>query len=192
MNKKISRLIIVILIVLNAAACSNSVKPIASEDSSQYPASTEQSIPDNLRVPEGNALLLQTSATGVQIYVCQASEENPNQFEWALKAPEADLIAFNGEQIGTHYQGPTWEHNDDSKVIGEVLERADSPDSNAIPWLLLSAKFNEGNGVFSQVTYIHRLNTSGGQAPAEGCDRSTVDAEIRVDYTADYYFYTTQ
>ena len=192
MSNRIFRLIIVSLLTLSVTACSNSVKPIASEDSSQHPASSIQSIPENLKVPEGNVLLLQTPATGVQIYVCQASQEHSDQFEWTLKAPEAKLFALNGEQIGTHYQGPTWEHNDGSKVVGEVLKRADSPDSNAIPWLLLRAKANEGNGVFSQVTYINRLNTSGGQAPAEGCDRSTVDAEIRVDYTADYYFYKVQ
>ena len=42
-------------------------------------------------------------------------------------------------------------------------------------------------------TYIHRLNTVGGIAPANGCSQSVdVGSRIFVLYEADYFFYRDQ
>ena len=60
----------------------------------------------------------------------------------------------------------------------------------AIPWLLLRASSTTGTGVFTNVTYVQRLNTTGGVAPATGCGASTSGTDTSVAYTADYYFYT--
>ena len=39
-------------------------------------------------------------------------------------------------------------------------------------------------------TYIHRVNTSGGVAPATGCSKlRDLGKKAFVPYTADYYFY---
>src|SRR5437773_1176672 len=65
-----------------------------------------------------------------------------------------------------------------------------SADSNAIPWLLLQAVSNEGDGRFSDVTYIQRVNTVGGTAPATAGD--AMHLEARAPYTAEYYFYQKQ
>lgn len=70
-----------------------------------------------------------------------------------------------------------------------LKERADSPDADAIPWLLLETKSTEGSGVFSQVTFIQRVNTTGGKAPDSGCDMAAVTMESAIPYAADYYFY---
>jgi Protein of unknown function (DUF3455) len=94
-----------------------------------------------------------------------------------------------GERIGRHYGGPTWEANDGSKVVGEVQERADAPRPGAVPWLLLKARSNQGEGTFKGVTYIQRVDTEGGTAPTDGCDAQHSGAEVRVDYKAAYYFY---
>ena len=150
-------------------------------------------VPQNLKVPAGNALILTTPAKGVQIYVCQPKASDRTQFQWTLKAPEADLFNATGALVGKHYGGPTWEYTKDkSKVVGEVKQRLDAPASTAIPWLLLSAKTHEGNGFFSKVTYIQRLNTQGGKAPATGCDSSKQNSTTRVNYTADYYYFAGQ
>ncbi len=53
-------------------------------------------------------------------------------------------------------------------------------------------KAHEGNGVFSQVSRIQRLETAGGKAPAEGGDPSNAGKELRVPYTAVYYFYQSK
>ena len=146
-------------------------------------------VPNNLKVPAGQMVLLKAVGQGVQIYACGAKAGDPNQFEWVFKAPEADLVGDTGEKIGRHYAGPTWEANDGSKVVGEVLERADAPRPGAVPWLLLKAKSNQGDGTFKSVTYIQRVNTEGGSAPKEGCDARHGGAEVRVNYKATYYFY---
>jgi len=46
-------------------------------------------------------------------------------------------------------------------------------------------------GLFTDVTYVQRLNTSKGVAPATGCDAAHVNPpDVHVQYSADYYFYT--
>src|SRR5712691_5692885 len=145
--------------------------------------------PENLKVPAGQTLSLVSPATGVQIYECGASRTDPAKFEWAFKAPEADLFDLSGRKIGKHYAGPTWESDDGSKVVGEAKARDDGPDANAIPWLLLSAKSTSGAGVFGRTKSIQRLHTAGGKAPAEACDRAQLGRQARVAYRATYYFY---
>jgi hypothetical protein len=44
------------------------------------------------------------------------------------------------------------------------------------------------DGPFSQITFIERLATKGGKAPATGCDAAHDGTGLRVDYSADCYF----
>ena len=148
--------------------------------------------PRILRVPKGQKILLKALGKGVQIYACTATLADPGKFDWTFKAPEADLTNKGGKKIAKHYGGPTWEANDGSKVVGEVQKKADAPRPGAVPWLLLKAKTNEGTGTFARVTYIQRVDTEGGVAPAAGCDQAHVTTEARVDYRANYYFYVPQ
>ncbi len=152
-------------------------------------AGTMPEVPDALKAPDTQVLSLETQAVGMQIYECKASKDDPTRFEWVFKAPEAELFDSAGKKIGKHYAGPTWESNDGSKVVGEVKAKDNGPDPNAIPWLLLSAKSNSGSGVFSRAQSIQRLYTTGGKAPAEGCDQTQLGKEVRVPYKAKYDFY---
>jgi len=149
-------------------------------------------VPDNLKVPAGQTVLLKALGKGVQIYGCKAKPGDPGKFEWSFKAPEADLTNEHGDKIAKHYAGPTWEANDGSKVVGEKKAETPAPRPGAVPWLLLKAKTNEGTGTFARVTYIQRVDTEGGVAPAAGCDQAHVTTEVRVDYRANYYFYAPQ
>ncbi len=152
-------------------------------------AQTVLAVPDNLRVSSTQRLLLETKAVGVQIYDCKASTGDPLRFEWVFKAPEAVLFDVTGNRIGKHYAGPTWESNDGSKVVGEAKARADGPDADAIPWLLLSAKSASGDGILGRTTSVQRIQTSGGKSPAAGCSEAQAGQELRVPYKAAYYFY---
>jgi hypothetical protein len=152
-------------------------------------AGTIPEVPENLRPPIAEKLSLEAQAKGVQIYECKAAANDPARFEWVFKAPEAELSDSAGKKIGKHYAGPTWESVDGSKVAGAVKAQDKGPDPTAIAWLLLTAKSTSGNGVFSQVTSIQRLKTAGGKAPAGGCTQAEAGKEIRVPYTATYYFY---
>ena len=145
-------------------------------------AVTPPAVPANLRAPSGEVLSLETAATGVQIYECNAGK-------WVFKAPEADLFDRAGNKVGTHYAGPTWESNDGSKVVAALTARSDAPNAGAIPWLLLTAKSTAGNGVFGRTRSIQRVSTVGGTTPAEACNEAQAGKVARVNYTAIYYFY---
>ncbi len=67
-------------------------------------------------IPANQTLALTLDARGVQIYECRAVAGDPAKYEWAFKAPEADLFDAQGRKVGRHYAGPTWELADGSKV----------------------------------------------------------------------------
>jgi hypothetical protein len=155
----------------------------------QGPARPE--VPESLKAPAGEEVILAAHATGVQIYVCQAGADQ--KFAWVLKAPEAELTDATGKKIAHHFAGPTWKHADGSEVKGKVIAKQDAPRPDAIPWLLLTAASHTGDGIFSRVTSIQRIQTEGGMPPsASMCDASASGKESRSAYSADYYFYAPQ
>ena len=95
----------------------------------------------------------------------------------------------------------TWQSSfDDSKVWAKPLYSIPAgsdescPNTGAIPCLLLQSIGSErgltGGKFLTQTTYVQRLNTKGGSAPATGCSVSTdVGKQTLVPYTADYYFF---
>jgi len=149
-------------------------------------------VPDKLKPGANESLAMIVPAKGVQIYECRASKDPAGGYEWAFVAPEADLFDAGGKKIGRHYAGPHWEANDGSKIVGAVKERADAPAAAAILWLLLTAKSVGPAGSFSKVTSVQRVNTVGGVAPKTGCSQAAVGTPARINYTADYYFFTTR
>jgi hypothetical protein len=175
-----------------ALACLTAVALIGSlagSATAQGTPTTAQEVPANLAPPAGSVLLFELGARGVQIYACEADPDDASAFEWTFQAPEAELLNGRGEVVGSHFAGPTWQGHDGSAVVGAVLERADSPEAGAIPWLLLEAAEHEGNGAFSTITHIQRLDTVGGAAPTEGCDEAHAGEEVRESYGATYAFY---
>lgn len=149
-------------------------------------------IPAILSVPGDQRLATIVEATGVQIYTCQPAKDPAAGNHWIFRAPEAELRAQSGQTFGRHYAGPTWEARDGSKVIGVVKAKENSPDANAIPWLLLSTGETVGHGVLDQTTSIQRLNTVGGQPPTPDCGASSLGREMRVPYQAEYRFYVAR
>jgi hypothetical protein len=149
-----------------------------------------QCVPAGLEVPVGNELATRSAGVGVQIYVWTANPTNVALASWVLKAPHAVLFGSHqderGEVVGIHFGGPTWQGNDGSKVVVARLTSL-TVDTTAIPWLLLQTTSTSGDGVFTDTTYVQRLNTVGGLAPTT--PGSTLGEEVLVPYIADYYFY---
>jgi uncharacterized protein DUF3455 len=95
----------------------------------------------------------------------------------------------------------TWQSSvDSSKVWAKQLASiaagsdASCPNSGAIGCLLLqsigSQHGPEGGTFLTKTTFIQRLNTKGGSAPADGCSSlADVGKQALVPYTADYYFF---
>lgn len=149
-------------------------------------SSGAQQVPQQLQPPVNQQLLLQVHGEGDQIYTCKMDGA---QFAWALKVPDAQLSNKDGKPFGKHFAGPSWEANDGSRITGKAVANAPSPDPESIPWLLINIVSHDGNGLLSRVTTVQRLNTKGGKAPASGCDAAHPGREIRVWYSADYFFY---
>jgi hypothetical protein len=146
-----------------------------------------QEVPQQLRPPANERLLLQVHAKGDQVYICKG---DAGQFAWTLKAPDAQLFDKDGKLFGKHFAGPSWEATDGGRVIGKAIANVPSPDADSIAWLLVNIVGHEGSGVLSAATTIQRINTKGGKAPASGCDASHAGQEVRVPYSADYLFYS--
>ena len=136
-------------------------------------------VPTTIAVPEGNKVHFHGFGVGVQIYTWNGSS-------WGSAVPEA--VLFNAEGIvAIHFAGPTWESNSGSRVVGALPPLSVTVDTNAIPWLRLTALNPEGPGIFANTTFIQRVNTTGGKAPST--DGTFVGQVTRVPYTADYFFY---
>jgi hypothetical protein len=150
-----------------------------------YAGPTSPDAPGKIAPPAGNKVFLVAHAEGVQIYKCDAGTG-----AWTLDGPRAQLYAENGKFIGTHYAGPSWQALDGSSVTATKVDGV-NVDPTAVDWLLLAKKTSAtgaGGDRLTATTYIQRVNTAGGRAPAASeCDVTGETAEI--DYTADYYFW---
>ena len=97
----------------------------------------------------------------------------------------------------------TWQSSlDSSKVWAAVLHGntipagsdPSCPNAGSIPCLMLQSIGSQpgptGGTILSKTTFVQRLNTRGGLAPAEGCSTAAdVGSQTLVPYTADYYFF---
>jgi hypothetical protein len=147
-------------------------------------------MPKEIAVPTGHKLLFKLEAKGVQVY--KAVEGKAGKLEWALEAPLADLFDGGGGKAGWHYDGPSWEATDGSKVVrdkaAEVKSAPAPSPKDDVPWLLVKVRAAEGTaGRFSPAVYVQRLQTAGGKAPTQGPKR--FGTKVGVAYKAVYYFY---
>ena len=132
---------------------------------------------------------LELHATGVQTYTCQANGT------WLFTDPEAALFKTNGKAkaVGTHFLNfatgrPVWRYEDGSAVEAARKASASAGAAN-IPWLVLqTAVITTGadGARLTRTTWVQRLNTAGGVAPAAPC---TPGARQAVPYAADYVFW---
>jgi Protein of unknown function (DUF3455) len=171
------------LLVLIALVFIFSVQPAFAADGPELPAQCGAIVPE-----AGNKLDSHVYAKGVQVYQWNASTNF-----WDFVGPRADLFAeesYHGE-IGTHFTGPRWQSKGGSRVKAEaILGKSCTPDPTAIAWLLLKATETTASGMFRDVTFIQRVNTTGGLRPTAP---GTLHGEIKeVEYTAEYYFYKAE
>jgi hypothetical protein len=146
-------------------------------------------VPAAISVPAGNTLAFALRGSGLLNYECRAKADSPGVFDWALASPDAVLKDRNDALVGKYYGGPTWEHADGSKVTGRQLAVAPAPTAGNIPWQLVQATPSRGAMTMNGISYVQRINTAGGVAPAEPCTAAVVASKKQVRYSADYLFY---
>jgi hypothetical protein len=167
---------------------------------------TAPAVPAELTVPAGSKAFMIGHAVGTQNYVCLPAGDGA---KWVLFGPQATVFADGGEQIMTHFLSPnpgepgtparaTWLHSNRSSTVWAV-KVAESDDARfvqpgAIKWFLLQAVGAQlgtsSDDPLAKTTVIHRVNTTGGVAPASECAVTSDVGKTRlVPYTADYIFY---
>jgi hypothetical protein len=170
--------------------------------------------------PEGNVAFLLGRAVGTQGYVCLPLSGGASWTVNSARPEATLFQSVFGfdVQIITHFLSPdtnpnqnapdplpfgsaTWQSSfDSSKVWAQALHSlapgtdASCPNAGAIACLLLqsigSLHGPTGGKLLTRTTFIQRLNTKGGSAPAEGCSTSAdVGKQTLVPYSADYYFF---
>ena len=166
---------------------------------------TAPSVPESLKVEEGNVPYLVGHAVGTQNYVCVPNKDG--KIDWALYTPQATLFSDGDRQIITHFFSPnplvpgeflpTWQHSRDTSAVwvkasAPPYTEEDFVERGAVAWLTLRVVTAVGDpgDLLTQTSFIQRVNTSGGLAPAAGCAESgDVGGKALMPYSADYFFF---
>lgn len=150
---------------------------------------SQDALPPTVQVPAGHRIAMQTVGTGDITYECRVKKDMAGQFEWVFVGPEAVLSDRSGKAVGKYFGPPaTWASNDGSKVTATQLAVAPAGAGN-IPFQLVKANPAMGSGAMTGVTYIQRVATKGGVAPASACSAGNAGSKEVVKYQADYIFW---
>jgi hypothetical protein len=176
--------------------------------------------PGAITPPQGNSEFLASHGVGTQGYVCLPSGSGASWTVNGARPEATLFTNVFGDafQIITHFLSPvenpndvgpkpprfgdaTWQSSfDSSKVWAQKTNfipagsDASCPNTGAIDCLLLqtigSKQGPTGGGILTKTTFIQRLNTNGGSAPASGCSTlADVGKQTLVPYSADYHFF---
>jgi Protein of unknown function (DUF3455) len=153
------------------------------------PSFSQGNLPDAVKVPAGHAVALETVGVGQITYECREKTAMAGAFEWVFVGPKAVLNNRAGASIGKYHGPPaSWEHKDGSKITGAQV--AVSPaTAGSIPLQLVKANPATGAGAMQGISYIQRVATQGGVAPASACSADSKGKQELVNYKADYIFW---
>lgn len=173
--------------------------------------------------PVGNTAFLAGHGVGTQGYVCLPTPTGASWTVNGARPEATLFTKIFGEaiQIITHFQSPvenpndfspkpprfgdaTWQSSFDSSRVWAQKQHfvtagteANCPNTGSIDCLLLqvigTAEGPTGGKSLTKTTFIQRLNTNGGSAPATGCSvAGDVGRQVLVPYSADYFFFRAE
>ncbi len=153
------------------------------------PVYSQAALPESVKVPAGHKVAMETVGMGEITYECREKATMAGSFEWVFVGPKAALNDRSGKTVGSYYGPPaTWASMDGSKLTGTQLAVAPAA-AGSIPLQLVKANPAMGSGAMTAVTYIQRVATQGGVAPAMACDAGSKGRQQIVKYQADYIFW---
>jgi hypothetical protein len=175
-----------ILAAVMTATISAATADTPSSGSALAGPTPNSALPGPIQVDPTLKVVATLRGVGKQVYDCNSAT---GTYTTPAREPMAGLFTTRGLPAGIHGVGPFWADFDGSRVVG-ALPPAGSAASTTdatrnVPWLKIAAKDHAGTGgVLSNVKFIQRTDTVGGQPPAK-CGPPT----IAVDYTAWYVFW---
>ena len=165
-----------------AAACGSMGSPAMTMYS-------QDALPDAVKVPAGHKVAMETVGVGEITYECRDKANAPGAMEWAFVGPKAVLNDRSGKMVGSYFGPPaTWQSGDGSRITGTQVAVSPAAPGN-IPVQLVKANPAEGSGAMSGVSFIQRVATMGGVAPAMECAVANKGTKQTVKYQADYIFW---
>jgi hypothetical protein len=177
---------------LSAASLSLLVLSLGAGCAMQGPtpsAYSQATLPDAVKVPAGHRVVMETVGVGEITYECRDKANTPGAHEWAFIGPSAALNDRGGQQVGKYFGPPaTWQAMDGSRITGTQVAVAPA-EAGSIPLQLVKANPAVGEGKMNGVSYVQRVATRGGVAPAMACDATSKGRRETVRYQADYIFY---
>jgi Protein of unknown function (DUF3455) len=178
--------------VMSTGLCATSIIALFTACTSMAAMYSQDNLPEVVKVPTGNKVAMQTVGVGEITYECRDKADMPGQQAWVFVGPAAVLNDRSGKQVGTYFGPPaTWQSLDGSKITGTQVAVAPSSAGN-IPYQLVKANPAMGEGAMADVTYIQRVATVGGVAPASVCDAAAKSKKETVKYQADYIFWKAE
>ena len=193
-NQLVQLLLIPLLMMAWLSSCKKEKQADTSSPAYHIAESEKLAIPATVDFPahqNGHTRIMTLYAVGVQKYKAQPKAGTmPVTYEWAFVAPQADLFDVANRKVGTHGAGPFWQLSTADSIFAQAFIPARSAPSDTpvnIDWLLLMTKQGKSpTGVFADVSYIQRIATKGGKAPAALPFGASEVAEV--PYTAVYRF----
>lgn len=172
-----------------AAVCLSVLGLTACSSTGMHSMYSQAELPAAVQVPAGHKVAMETVGVGQITYECKTKKDMASEHEWVFIGPDAKLQTRSGAVIGKYWGPPaTWENNDGSKVTATQVAVAPAGAGN-IPLQLVKANPASGMGAMQGVSYIQRIATKGGVAPAMACGPTNLGSKQVVQYQADYIFW---
>jgi hypothetical protein len=137
-----------------------------------------------IKAPSDSEPVLQLAGRGVQVFRC---EKRDGALTWVFRQPDAELLDARGTVVGRHGANFSFENVDGSRLVATITAYDDAPKPTDLRWLLMTTR-SFGKGAFEGITYVQRINTTGGMPP-ERCEAAQLNQVLRVNFTADFVFY---
>jgi len=218
--RSITRGLLVALAALAVSGIASAQDKQDKKDEITFNLLPNPTTPAAITPPAGNSAFLATHGVGTQGYVCLPTSTGASWTVNGARPEATLFVNLFGEavQVITHFLSPntnpnefapnplpfanaTWQSSFDSSKVWAQTQHSISagsdpscPNAGSIGCLLLqvigSQQGPAAGKIMTKTTFIQRLNTNGGSAPATGCSVSgDVGKQTLVPYSADYIFF---